>query len=789
MKKMLLVFGGLVILVAGAVAQNDTSVDSQRALVNQYCAGCHSDKVKSGGFSWTQIDLAHPELNAEKAEKLIRKVRSGLMPPAGSRRPDAASLKAFAAALEARIDQTAAKQAHVDAPELHRVNRNEYRNSIRDLLDMDVNVSALLPADPKTNGFDNMADALTVTPALMQGYMRAAEKIAREAVGDPQAPALMVSYNIPKVVNQYRHVEGTPFGTRGGMSVIHNFPADGEYSFKVQLYYWYTGTLIGAKLPESLQGQEVEVSVDGDSVAVFKIDPEVQETEGDLVTPPIKIKAGPRNVSVAFVSKFDGPVEDQYWLIEQTLMDVSIANHAGVTALPHLRSFFITGPMNISGVSDTPSRRQIFTCRPATAGQEERCATQIISRLARQAFRRPVNAEDLEGLMVQYQNGRKEGNFETGIRTALQAILAKPEFVFRFERVPVKAAPGRIYRISDLELASRLSYFLWSSAPDDQLITLASQGKLKDPLALEQQVKRMLADRRSEALVTNFAGQWLRLGGLQEVNPEAGRFPNFTRNLGLSLRREVELFFESIVREDRNVLDLLTADYTFVDEILAKHYGIPNVLGTRFQRVQLTDPNRFGLLGKAGLLTMTSLANRTSPVARGKYVLEVLIGTPPPNPPPNVPRLKEAGDFEKVSSVRERMEQHRADPACSACHQIMDPIGMALENFDAVGLWRTMDSGFRIDPSGQMYDATKLDGPASVRQAVLNHSDAFIGNFTENLLAYGVGRVLDHHDMPVVRSVAREAAKNNNRVSSFILGVVKSSLFQMSKNNNETLQQ
>jgi len=765
-----------------------TSVESQRALADQYCAGCHNDKTKSGGFSFTEIDLARPDQSAERAEKIIRKVRSGMMPPAGSRRPDAPTLRAFASGLESRIDLVAAKQIHVEAPELHRVNRTEYRNSVRDLLGMDVDVSALLPPDPKTGGFDNMSDALTVTPALMQSYVRAAEKISREAIGDAQAPPTMVQYMVPKVVNQYRHVEGAPFGTRGGISMVHNFAADGDYVFKLQLYYWYTGELVGSKLPQSLQGQQIELSVDGERAAIFTIDPQIQETEGDLVTPAIKVKAGTLRVSAALFSKFDGPVEDQYWLVEQTLVDVSIGTHAGITGLPHLRSMFITGPMAITGISETPSRRKIFTCRPTTAKDEEACATQIVSRLAKQAFRRPITADDLEGLMTQYHVGRKDGDFETGVRTALQSVLAKPEFVFRFEPIPDNVAPGQNYRLSDLQLASRLSYFLWSSAPDDELLNVASQNKLKDPVVLQQQVKRMLADSRSEALATNFAGQWLQLGGLLEATPESGIFPNYTRNLGTSMRREVELLFNSVVREDRNITDLLTSDYTFVDEVLAKHYGIPNVLGSRFQRVMLTDPNRFGLIGKAGILTMTALANRTSPVSRGKYVLEVLIGSPPPNPPPNVPRLKEAGDNEKVLTVRERMEQHRADSACRSCHQIMDPIGMALENFDAVGLWRAKDGGFAIDPSGTMYEGSKLDGPVSVRQAVLNRSDAFLGNFTQNLLAYGVGRVLDYRDMPMARSIARDAAKSNNRFSAFIMGVVKSPQFAMSRNHNSTVQ-
>jgi len=789
MKGLAFFVGVLLICSMLAGAQNDvTAVESQQALVAQYCANCHNEKLKSGGFNFADLDIAHPELKAEQAEKVIRKLRAGMMPPPGAKRPDNATLRAFAGGLESRIDAAAAKQLHVDAPELHRVNRTEYRNSVRDLLDLDVDVSALLPPDPKTGGFDNMSDALTVTPALMQSYVRAAEKISRDAVGDPQAPPVMVSYNVPKVANQYRHVEGAPFGTRGGISVLHTFPADGDYTFKLQLYYWYTGELVGSKLPESLQGQQLEVSIDGERAAIFNIDPQAQETEGDLVTDPIKIKAGPHRVSAAFIAKYDGTFEDQYWLVEQTLVDVSIGTHPGITGLPHLRTMFVTGPLKVSGVSETPSRRKIFTCHPAAEKDEEPCATQIIMRLAKQAFRRPVTPEDLEGLMTQYQVGRQDGNFETGIRTGVQAILANPEFVFRFEHVPDKVPPGQTFRISDLELASRLSFFLWSSAPDEQLLTMAGQNKLHDPVILRQQVKRMLGDHRSEALATNFAGQWLRLRGLLEANPDSAMFPNYTRNLGLSMQREIELLFDSIVREDRNVTDLLTADYTFVDEVLAKYYRIPNVLGNRFQRVQLTDPNRFGLIGKGGVLTMTALANRTSPVARGKYILEVLVGTPPPNPPPNVPKLKESNTSEKVLSVRERMETHRANPACNACHQIMDPIGLALENFDPIGLWRANDAGLVIDAAGKMYDGQKLDGPVSVRQAVMTHSDAFIGNFSQNLLAYGVGHVLDYHDMPAVRAITRDAAKENDRFSAFIFGIVNSPMFQMSKNNNTTVQ-
>jgi len=784
-----LVFCVLTMLVVVAFGQgNGTSIESQRALVNEYCAGCHNDNLKSGGFSWAEVDLAHPERSAEQVETVIRKVRAGMMPPAGARRPAGAALKAFASAIEKGVDQAAARQPYIDAPDLHRVNRTEYRNSVRDLLGIDVDVAELLPPDARSGAFDNMADALTITPALMQAYARAAEKISREAVGDREASPGMSRYNVPRVVNQMRHVEGTPFGTRGGISVMHTFPADGEYKFGLSFHFWFTGSIIGSKLPKQLEDQQVEVSIDGERVAGFKINLEMQEAEGPIVSDPIKVKAGQHRVAAAFVSSFDGPIQDQYRLVEHTLVSTDIANHPQMTALPHLQTFSITGPFSVTGVSDTASRGRIFSCRPARNSDEEACATQIIARLARQAFRRPVAAEDMEGLMVQYQAGRKVGDFETGVRTAVQSLLADPEFVFRFERVPRNVKPGQSYRISDVELASRLSYFLWSSAPDDTLIGLASQGKLKDPVVLQQQVKRMLADSRSEALATNFARQWLRLQSIQDVIPEPTIFPEYSRSLGESMRREVELFFASILREDRNVLDLLTADHTYVDEVLARHYRIPVEMGTRFRRVQLTDPNRFGLLGKAGVLMMTSLANRTSPVARGKYVLEVLIGSPPPLPPPAVPKLKEAVENERTLSVRERMEQHRTIEPCRSCHQMMDPIGMALENYDAIGLWRIKDGGQTIEPSGVMFDGTKLDGPVSVRQAIMNRSDAFVGSFTENLLAYGVGRVLDYRDMPTVRSIAQDAARNNNRLSSFILGIVKSNAFQMRVVRGETAQ-
>jgi hypothetical protein len=723
-----------------------------------------------------QLDLAHPDKNAELAERVIHKVRAAMMPPPGMPRPDAAALKAFAASLETAVDQAAAAHPNPGRPPLHRLNRTEYANSIRDLLAVEVDAASLLPADDMSHGFDNMADVLNMSPTLLEGYIRAAGRVSREAVGDMEALPLTQTYAIPRVLNQTRHIDGTPFGTRGGISVVHDFPADGEYTFKLGFYYSPTGPLFGLNQGK---GQQIEIAVNGERVALLDISPSMRLANDGIKTPAIKIKAGPQRISAAFLQKFDGPIEDEYRMVEQSLVDVSAGTVPGMTTLPHLHELSITGPANVSGISDTPSRRRIFTCRPAAGGDEIPCAKKIISTLARQAFRKPPADGDLEGLLSFYQAGRNNGNFESGIRTALQAILASPQFVFRFERVPDNAVPGKNYRISDLELASRLSYFLWSGAPDEQLITLANQGKLKDAVTLEKQVRRMLADPRSQALATNFAGQWLHLQNLRDANPDLFLYPDFDKSLSESMRRETELLFDSVMRDDRNVLDLLTANYTFLNERLARHYGVPNILGNRYRRVTLSDPNRFGLLGQGSILMLTSTATRTSPVQRGKWVMEVLLGTPPPAPPANVPALKETADIGKPVPVRERLEEHRRNPACAGCHQLMDPIGFALENFDAVGAWRTNDSGFRVDASGKMFDGAKLDGPVSLRQAILNRSDAFIGTFAENLLSYGLGRVIDYRDMPFVRGVEREAARNNNRFSSFILSVVKSPSFQM----------
>jgi hypothetical protein len=780
-KRVLLVTAPLwwTLVVVAQTTRDTTPVGSQQALVTRYCVGCHNNKVRSGGFSWSEIDLADPAKNADKAERVIRKLRAGLMPPAGSPRPDPSDVNAFVSAVEVAIDRAATVRPFAGTIPLHRLNRTEYRNSVRDLLALNVDVGSLLPADDLSNhGFDNSSDTLTISPALIQGYVRAASKISREAIGDTQVSATMSMYTVPKVVNQMHHIPGAPLGTRGGTVVTHSFPVDGDYTFKIALYYEYLEELYGANLPPNLQGQEIEVSVDGARVAIFKIDPTIPETKNILVTEPIRITAGPHRVAAAFIAKFDGPTEDTFRQVEQSMVDIS-AGVPGFVALPHLQSLTVAGPVAVAGMSDTPSRRKIFICTPAWPQDELPCANKIVSELARQAYRRPLTDADTESLMTYYQDGRQKGGFENGIRMAVQAILADPKFVFRFEKEHVNAQAGINYPITDLELASRLSFFLWSSLPDAQLLDVAAQGKLRDPVILEREVRRMLSDRRAKALVSNFAFQWLRLQTVKQADPDTQLFPNFTRNLGESMTRETELLFESIMGEDRSVMDLLTADYTYVDETLARHYGIPNVYGTDFRRVTVTDPNRMGLLGQGSVLTLTSLANRTSPVLRGKYVMEVLLGVAPPLPPPNVPPLEENVINEKPRTVRERLEQHRKSPACASCHKMMDPIGLALENFDAIGTWRKNDSGLPVDPASQMYDGRKLGSPVSLRKAILSYDQSFLRTFTESFLAYALGRSLDYQYMPVVRSIQHEAAKNNNRFSSFVLAIVKSAPFQM----------
>ena len=758
------------------------SVEARETFVNEHCAYCHDESLRTGGFSFEDVDLAHPDQNAEQIEKVILKLRTGMMPPAGAPRPNPDTVNAFTLALEAEIDRVAAADPNPGTPYLHRLNRTEYANAILDLLALEIDSESLLPADTRSQGFDNISEVLSVSPTLMEAYVRAAGKIGRLAVGDPGMSPIEETYRIGTNFSQIRHVEGTPFGTRGGIVRTHNFPADGEYIFRMLLVFTRNTFLFGS----TMYAEQLEVAVNGERVALFDIDPLMTAGENDLRTPPIKVKAGPQTISASFVNLADGPIEDPIWRPERSLADDFSGQVEGLTNPPHLRDLTIMGPFNATGVSESPSRRKIFTCLPANASEEGPCATEIITTLARQAFRRPLTAENVEELMSAYQEGADQGDFDTGIRMALQFIIANPEFVFRVERTPVDAVPGDNYRISDPELASRLAFFLWSTIPDDELNTLAGQGQLKDPTVLEQQVRRMLADPRSEALAKNFAGQWLHLRNLEQLLPDVYLFADADQNLFESMRRETELLFDTVVRENRNIVDLLTADYTFVNERLAKHYEIPNILGNRFRRVTIQDENRFGLLGQGSILSVTSFSNRTSPVVRGKWILEQVLGVTAPIPPPNVPLLEEnnlgkGGKPLRLRSVRERMEQHRAVEPCASCHKIMDPMGLALENFDAVGAWRAYDGGFPVDPSGELVDGTKVTSPADLRRALLKYSDAYVRNFIVKLVTYALGREFTYVDMPVVREIERQAARNDNRFTSIVLGIVNSMPFQMRK--------
>jgi mono/diheme cytochrome c family protein len=769
---------------AGA-GQTSASAEPQGAILSQYCMGCHSDTARRGGLTLAGFDASQPEQNVEVAEKIIRKLRAGMMPPPGARRPDHGAIKQLVAAMENRIDQHAGTRPSPGRRTFQRLTRTEYASSVRELLDIEVDVTGLLPPDTVSDGFDNIADNQGFSPALLEGYMRAASKIVRDALGDPKADATSATFKVPRTGTQLRHLEGAPMGTRGGIVVTHNFPADGEYVFKMMMHGTPTGGLFGGR---SFSGNEnIEISVNGERAALIEIPANLSESSPNgliLTSPSILIKAGPQVIAAAFIQRTSLLVDDLIAPIEHSLADSNIGSAAEISTLPHLRDFEIAGPFKITGVSETPSRRKVFTCRPVSAAEEAPCATKIITDLARQAYRRPVTAEDMEGLTSFFEAGRADGDFESGIRTALQAILASPNFVFRFEQTPSNVRPGETYRIADLELASRLSYFLWTAAPDEELIALASQGKLREPATLEQQVRRMLADPRSETLATKFAYQWLQLGKLNELHPDALLYPQYDYTLGEGLKREVELFFDSIVREDRSLLDLLTADHTFVDERVAKLYGVPNVMGTTFRRVILPEDYRRGLLGKAAILAQESIADRTSPVRRGKWVMETILGSPPPPPPPAVPQLSETSsvsDDGKRLTVRKQMENHRNNPNCLSCHSMIDPIGLALENFDVTGEWRIRDRGALIDASTTMFDGSFVDGPVGLRQTILEkYPEAFIGNFTEKLMTYALGRRVEYHDMPMIRAITKEAARNNNRFSSFVLGIVKSPAFQMS---------
>jgi mono/diheme cytochrome c family protein len=798
---------------SGAVAAAPTS---PRAVLDRYCVSCHNETLRTAGLDLTGIDVANVGAAPETWEKVVRKLRSRAMPPAGGLRPDDATYEAVAARLEADLDRLAAARPNPGRlPAFHRLTRTEYRNAIRDLLALEdlpkaVDLESLLPADNSSTGFDNLADLLFVSTTQLEQYLSAAQKISRLAVGDPTI-RLVDTYNMSSEHSQDVHVEDLSIGTRGGLAIRTLLPLDGEYNVHVEL-------TAAPREPERL-----EVTVDGERTRVFTVtdkpDPDQAARPAGDVDPPaaarrgaaqasleldpgtpiqidsvvnrrferdrqadarraaiakgfdvvVPLKAGPRAIGITFIQRSSGPSEN-----------LVLPRLRGRGQLPGVASVTVKGPLNPAGPGgDTPSRRRLFVCHPASSAAEGPCATEILSTLARRAYRRPVTDADVQPLLAIYNAGRAERGFDTGIQQALERVLVSPQFLFRIERDP--AAAG-IRRITDLELASRLSFFLWSSIPDDELLNVAAAGRLKDPAVLEQQVRRMLADGRAETLASNFAAQWLFLRDVQAKTPSPRFFPDFDLTLAEDFQHETELFLESVFTEDRSVLDLLRADYTFVNERLARHYGIRNVFGTHFRRVTYGDQSpRRGLLGHGSILMLTSYANRTSPVLRGKYVLSNILGAPPPPPPPDVPALvTEAGDSGKRLSMRESMAQHRTNPVCANCHARMDPIGFALDNFDAVGKWRTADdSGTPIDPSGVFPDGTKFDGVAGLRQLLLGRPEQFVSTLTENLLTYSLGRSLAHYDVPTVRAIVREAARNDYRFSSLVLGIVRSTPFQM----------
>ena len=755
------------------------SPESQQAIIDQYCGYCHDDVERAGDMSMSGLDLAHVEESAELVEKMIRKLRAGMMPPKGATRPDAATIQALAASLESGIDEVAAVNPNPGGRSFQRLNRPEYKQAVRDLLALEVDAGNWLPLDQMLANFDNMADAQLLSPMLLEAYLNAAAAISRMAVGDRYAPYIDETYTNSQYVSQHpwNHVEGAPYGTRGGMVVDHVFPADGEYTFELT-FSSGRGTSV----------DDVDVSIDGERVALILYDPNGEGAGADgrgrvpVQTPPIQVRAGQHRVSAAFIRRSEGPYED---LIRPH--DWSYAGGgsggAGITTLPHLRDLIVNGPDNITGLSDTPSREKIFTCRPTGSSEERPCARDIVSRLASEAYRRSLTPGDLDGLMQFYDAGAEKGGFELGIRGALEAILASPHFVLRLEREPAGVQPGQVYRVSDLDLASRLSFFLWGTTPDEELQALADQGRLSAPGELEGQARRMLADPRADALGNRFAAQWFRLQDLYKVRPDPNFFPNFDENLADAMKRETETFFNYLVREDRSVLELYTADYTFANERLARHYGLPNIAGSQFRQVQYPDGNRQGVLGHGSILVLTSLANRTSPVLRGKWVMEVLMGTPPPPPPANVPSLDETkGSADgKLLSTRERMEKHRQNPTCNACHSMMDPIGLALDNFDVTAKWRLRENGAAIDTRGDFYDGTPVSSPGELVDALLKRPMPLVRTFTENLMAYALGRPVEYFDQPTIRVITREAEANEYHMSSFILGVVKSDAFQMKR--------
>jgi len=754
------------------------TIDALNDVLDAYCIDCHSNDLKLGNLSLEGFDIGHADTARVKAEKMIRKLRAEMMPLAGRPRPPSDTLQMVANAIERVIDK--ASPATAGSRTFQRLNRPEYENAVRDLLGVEVNAADYLPLDTKSANFDNIADAQLLSPTLLEAYLNAAATVSLLAVGDKNAPTTLTTYRVSPYISQHPwdHVEGAPYGTRGGVVAQHTFVADGLYELRFNV-----AGGIGTQL------EDIDVSIDGERAALLKYEHGVNKSFAmqdlplgvDLYkTEPLKVTAGPHRVSVAFVRRADGPYEDLIKPHDWSLASGGSAS-SGTTMPPHIMDLGVVGPQNAVGVSETPSRRIIFSCRPSGTLADTTCAQQILTRLGTRAYRRELTSHDVSGLMTFYKRAARSGGFEDGIRSGLQAMLASPYFVFRFETTPENATPGKDYKLSDYELASRLSFFLWSSIPDDRLLKLAAAGRLSQPVTLETEVKRMLADPRADALATRFAGQWLRLQDIEKVRPDVFWFPDYDEQLGEAMKKETELFFGDIVRHDRSILTLLTANYTFVNERLARHYGFRNISGEQFRRVTYPDSNRRGILGQGSMLVQTSLANRTSPVLRGKWVMEVVIGMPPPPPPPNVPSLDETTDGKdgKPLTTRERMELHRKNITCRTCHQYMDPIGLALDNFDVTGRWRYRENTMPLDTQGQLYDGTPVSSPSELTRALLKRPTPFVRHFTENLMAYALGRRVADEDQPTIRTIAQRGTESGYKFSSFVMGVVNSPAFRM----------
>jgi len=777
-----LLAGASFLAAATLLAQDSPPPASvHRATLDKYCIGCHGGATPVAGLQLGKLDVANFETSGATWEKLARKLRNREMPPAGMPRPDAATYDALVKYIETGRDHLAEVKPNPGRPTLHRLNRTEYGNAVRDLLALEIDVADLLPADDIGYGFDNIGDVLQVSPVLLERYLSVARKVSRAAVGDTAMPVAYQTYTIPHgLVQDDRLDEAAPAGSRGGSIVRHLFPVDGEYEISVNIQRSRDDEYLGLE-----RERKLDLRLDDQRLKLFTIAASQKKVVLGGGTPPdahlkvrVPVKAGRRELAATFLK--DTLIKEG--IIERVRDDVVTTYFEGVG------SIMVAGPFNVQGPGKTVTRDKIFVCLPSGTAEEQACATKILSNLAHHAYRRPVVPGDITQLLALYKTGAQNGGFESGVRLALQKILVSPDFLFRAEVDPQGAAPGSVYKISDIELASRLSFFLWSSIPDDQLLAVAESGRLSDPSVLLAQVKRMLADPRSQALVKNFSGQWLFLRNIERMSPDTTSFPKFDENLRQALSKETELLIASQVREDRSVADLLTTDYTFLNERLAEHYGVKGIYGNEFRRVKLEDPNRYGLLGQASILAVTSYPNRTSPTIRGKWVLEQLLGSPPPPPPPNVPSLKDDATAQKMS-MRQRMEQHRANPTCAVCHRLMDPLGFALENYDGLGSWRDsagLGSG-PIDASGVLPDGTPFNGPAGLRDVLMKKKDMFVETFTERLLTYALGRGVEEYDHTALRKIARGAAADNQKWSSIILGIVNSTPFQMRRASDGSL--